>query len=967
MCGIAGIIQYRALAGLLVDRAELRRMRDAMAVRGPDGSSEWISEDGTVGLAHRRLAIIDLDARAAQPMTSVDGTLTIVFNGEIYNYRELRRELERHGAVFRTESDTEVLLHLYRAQGEAMVERLRGMFALAIWDSTTRILFLARDPFGIKPLYLADDGRTLRFASQVKALAAGGVVSAEPSAAGVAGFYLWGHVPEPWTYLAAVRALPAGCKLTIRQGAPIPSPRRYFDLRQEILAAQESTPASADAVREALAAVEDSVRHHLVADVPVGVFLSAGRDSTLIAALAARNVEKPLRTITLGFEEYRRSVQDEVPVAGAVTKRFGSQHETKCIARRDFEACRDAILAAMDQPSIDGVNTWFVSRAAAQAGLKVALAGLGGDELFGGYSSFEQVPRLARRVRALAWVPALGLALRIASAPIVRRIANPKWASVFEYGGTLEGAWLLRRALFMPWELPQVMDPGLARRGLEELALLEALRSRIAGIRNPQLAVMALEMSSYMQNQLLRDADWAGMAHSLEIRVPLVDAVLFRRWLAVAAHHFPLDRQRLLEAANPAVAAIVGARPKSGFGVPVAQWLQTAHKTPPRERGLRPWAREVADAFRVQTAGLRIGVLLTDAYGGIGGIAKFNRDLLDALAKMPDVGTVTALPRLIQREIESIPAKVWFDVCVARGKLYYVLRTMRWALSSPRPDLVICGHLNLLPLAWLASRLRRCPLLMTVHGIEAWNPHRSPLVRALLARTDAIAAVSRYTVERMRGWCAVPASRFRILPNCVDLDVFTPQPRNAETAARYSIAGRRVLLTVGRLAVHEQYKGCDEVLEALPDLVREIPGVVYVIVGDGDDRARLQAKAQALGVADRVIFTGFVSEEDKIDLYNLADAYVMPSRGEGFGIVYLEAMACGVPTIGSLLDGSRDALRDGQLGQLVDPREPQQIVEAIHRALSAPRGRPPGLEYFSAAAYRERVAALVRELTRAPA
>lgn len=938
-----------------------------MAARGPDGEGVWTSPDRRVALGHRRLAIIDLTTAAAQPMVDPATGNVIIFNGEIYNYRELRRELERQGAVFRTESDTEVLLHLYRARGEAMVERLRGMFAFAIWDSARRSLLLARDPFGIKPLYIADDGRTLRFASQVKALAAGGAVSTEPSAAGVAGFFLWGHVPEPWTWLASVRALPAGCTLTIRQGSPLPSPRRYFDLRQEILAAQDAPADPADAVREALAAVEDSVRHHLVADVPVGVFLSAGRDSTLVASLAARCSTEPLRTITLGFDEYRGSMQDEVPVAEAVAKRLGSQHETKRIARSDFEVCREGLLAAMDQPSIDGVNTWFVSRAAAQAGLKVALSGLGGDELFGGYPSFGQVPRLARRLRVLAWAPAFGRALRVASAPVVGRLANPKWASLFEYGRTLEGAWLLRRALFMPWELRHVLDPEMARRGLQELALLDDLRSRIEGIRSPQLAVMALEMSGYMQNQLLRDADWAGMAHSLEIRVPLVDRVLFRRWLTIAAQRFPLDRQWLLETANPEVAAVVGSRPKTGFGVPVAQWLKTAGRSAPRERGLRPWAREIGDAFRIRPTGLRIGVFLTDAYGGIGGIARFNRDLLDALARMSDVKAVAALPRLIQRAPESVPPKVWLDVRAARGKLHYVLRGMRLALSSPRLDLVICGHLNLLPLAWLASRIRRCPLLVIVHGIEAWNPHRNPLVRALLAHTDAIAAVSRYTVERMRGWCAVTASRFRILPNCVDLEVFTPRPRNTELAARCGIAGRRVLLTVGRLASHEQYKGFDEVLEALPDLVREIPEIVYVIVGDGDDRARLEAKAQALGVADRVIFTGFVSEDEKIDLYNLADAYVMPSRGEGFGIVYLEAMACGVPTIGSRLDGSRDALRDGQLGQLVDPREPQQIVEAIHRALSAPRGRPPGLEYFSAAAYRERVAALVRELTRAPA
>jgi glycosyltransferase involved in cell wall biosynthesis len=232
----------------------------------------------------------------------------------------------------------------------------------------------------------------------------------------------------------------------------------------------------------------------------------------------------------------------------------------------------------------------------------------------------------------------------------------------------------------------------------------------------------------------------------------------------------------------------------------------------------------------------------------------------------------------------------------------------------------------------------------------------------LIANAVGIIAVSRHTMERVRGWTGLPESRFHILPNCVDLTAFMPLPRNEDLAQRLGIAGRRALLTVGRLVGKERYKGFDEVLGVLPELTREIPDLVYVIVGDGDDRSRLEDRARVLGVADRVVFAGFVSEAEKIDLYNLASVYVMPSRGEGFGIVYLEAMACGVPTIGSELDGSRDALRNGLLGQLVDPRDPQQIVRAIRAGLLTPRGRPQGIEYFSVQAYRDRVGLLVRDL-----
>ena len=719
-----------------------------------------------------------------------------------------------------------------------------------------------------------------------------------------------------------------------------------------------------DVVEEVLTALEDSVRQHLIADVPVGAFLSAGRDSSLIAALAARQSSEPLRTVTLDFDEYRGTLNDEVPVAERVAKLVGAQHTTRRIRRVDFEMARQSILEAMDQPSIDGVNIWFVARPAAQSGLKVALSGLGGDELFGGYPSFWQVPRLERRMRLAAAMPWLGRVFRFVTAPIIRRVVNPKWASLAEYGGTLAGAWLLRRALFLPWELYQVMPVELAREGLASLAVEDDLRVRISGIRNPQLAVMALEMSGYMRNQLLRDADWAGMAHSLEIRVPLVDVVLLRRWLSLTAHRFPLDRQRLIEKANTRVAAMVGKRSKSGFSVPVAHWVSASNARSRAHLGLRPWAQEVAHTFAVPRNGWRITALLTDAYGGIGGIAKFNRDLLTAFAAMPEVGIVTVMPRIIQGEAEAVPAKILFDRAAAGGKLTYTLRVVKNLLSGGHPHLVLCGHLNLLPLAWLFSRLRPCPLVLVVHGIEAWRPHPNRFVRLLVPRVHTVIAVSRYTVAHMRAWSGLKDAQFRLLPNCVDLETFTPRPRNEALARCLGLAERRVLLTVGRLAGQEQYKGFDEVLEVLPQLAHEMPDVVYVIAGDGDDRTRLENKASALGVADRVIFTGFISEEVKIDLYNLADVYIMPGRGEGFGIVYLEAMACGVPTIGSLLDGSRDALRNGMLGQLVDPGEPQQMIEAIRKALAQPSRRPAGLEYFSAQAYCERVGAIVREIAR---
>lgn len=284
MCGIAGIFAYGDKAPP-IDPAELRRVRDRMAARGPDGAGEWLSPDGRVGLAHRRLAIIDLSEAGAQPMVDPATGNVIVFNGEIYNYRALRRELEARGAVFRSQSDTEVLLALYRCFGPGMLPKLRGVYAFALWDAKEQGLFLARDPFGIKPLYYADDGRTLRFASQVKALLAGGGVDTTPDPAGHVGFFLWGHVPEPFTLYRGIQALPAGTALWVARDGQ----RRlhlFFDLPRELAntSADGTPPKSWAEARERLReALLDSVRHHLVAHVPVGVFLSAGKDSATVS------------------------------------------------------------------------------------------------------------------------------------------------------------------------------------------------------------------------------------------------------------------------------------------------------------------------------------------------------------------------------------------------------------------------------------------------------------------------------------------------------------------------------------------------------------------------------------------------------------------------------------------------------------------------------------------------------------
>ena len=617
MCGMNGIYAFHPSAGM-PSESEALRTRDAMQKRGPDGAGLWWSADRRCVLAHRRLSFLDLSERAAQPMLSTDVKLSIVFVGEIYNFPALRTELEAQGVVFRTTSDTEALLHLYARDGAAMVRKLRGMFTFAIWDEVRQGLFLARDPYGIKPLYIANDGWTLRFASQVRALLEGGAVSRDPEAAGVVGFHLWGSVPEPFTLYRDIRALPAGHTQWIDRSGPQPA-QPYVHLAT-ILAegARNPLPAAqiAPLVRDA---VKDSVAAHLLADVEVGVFLSAGVDSGAMLGLMRDAGCNNATAITLAFEEFRGTGEDEAPLAAQVAQTYGARHIVRTVGEAEFRADLPAILAAMDQPSMDGVNTWFVAKAAREAGLKAAISGLGGDELLAGYASFRDMPRWRRRFGALASVPGLGGLARAVMGTLLPGFvrANPKALGMLEYAGSWEGAYLLRRGLFLPHELPALLDKSFVDEGmrrLKPLTQLSAMLSPDPHSNNGRICV--LESEHYMRNQLLRDADWAGMAHSLEIRTPLVDIALVRRLApAIAALKPGMGKAALAAAPSIPLPPQIVSRAKTGFGVPTRAWMAAAARSNREDaaeaKGItsRRWSRKVLETFTPRAGTPGAGVL----------------------------------------------------------------------------------------------------------------------------------------------------------------------------------------------------------------------------------------------------------------------------------------------------------------------------------------------------------------------
>ena len=607
MCGVNGIFSFHS-ASNLPEEAELLATRDAMRARGPDGAGVWWSSNRRCGLGHRRLSIIDLSDRASQPMSSADGHFVVVFNGEIYNYPQLRLKLEAEGVIFRTTSDTEVLLHLYTRYKHEMVHRLRGMYAFAVWDTERQGLFLARDPYGIKPLYTANDGWTFRFASQVKALLAGGRVSRDPEPAGIVGFHLFGNVPDPFTFYREIRALPAGHSQWIDSSGPR-EPKAFASVAA-VLADGVANPTPREELPERIrAGLLDSVKAHLLADVEVGVFLSAGVDSGALLGLMRDAGQRKIRAITLAFEEFRGTSEDELPLAARTCQHYGAEHIVRKLSKREFLEDLPVILDAMDQPSVDGVNAWFVSKYAKEVGLKVAISGLGGDELLGGYPSFQSLPRWRHYVGPLAAIPGLGFVAR----KIIENVApsfsrkRPKALGILEFSDSWAGAYLLRRGLFLPHELPNLIGREMAREGLRRLRPLALLTKSLKPDPNSDVGrVCALESTQYMRNQLLRDSDWAGMAHSLEIRMPMVDFTLLQQLSPV----LPTITAGVGKAALSQAPAIpllneIVTRAKTGFGVPTGAWMNEAASIPsgpmePANKGLnsRRWSSTVFKSAR---------------------------------------------------------------------------------------------------------------------------------------------------------------------------------------------------------------------------------------------------------------------------------------------------------------------------------------------------------------------------------
>jgi len=598
MCGIAGILAHDALA---VQRA-LPPLLGALAHRGPDDRGQDVAALGShlLGFGHTRLSIIDLSAAGHQPMVHPTTGDRLIFNGEIYNFPVLKAQLEREGARFVGHSDSEVLLHALVTWGAACLPRLQGMYAFAFHARRAQRLLLARDPLGIKPLYLARQAGGLIFASEVRAILATELVSRDLDRQAVAGLLAYGAVPGPRTIFRAIEELPPGSALTVTvDGGPLQERRERFWRPP----ARRSDLAGRDAVAAVRDAVEAAVRNHLISDVPVGVFLSSGLDSTIVAGVTARHAPGA-RSFTVGFSD--APDLSEAALASDTARRFGLQHTRIDITMRDAETAMPAWLAALDQPSLDGFNTFLISRAVRAQGIKVALSGQGGDELFGGYPTFADVPRLLRWFRAARFLPravreALATAATRGRAPAVRA----KAADIATSDGTLLSLYLMRRRAMANAQLRAL---GLTSEALgldDDYLTPDAVGDDRLDTSDPVASISRLETRFYLGNMLLRDGDANGMSHGLEIRVPLLDQRLVDLAMALpGAVLLPQGRanKHLLREAFPELLrpALLEQR-KRGFTLPVGQWMRGSLR-PLCEEGLAAAKRGGLDGRGVDGA-----------------------------------------------------------------------------------------------------------------------------------------------------------------------------------------------------------------------------------------------------------------------------------------------------------------------------------------------------------------------------
>jgi asparagine synthase (glutamine-hydrolysing) len=568
MCGfLSAIGNFQDFHGNLLKGLKV------MSKRGPD--NEGVYKSDTIWLGHRRLAIIDLDSRSNQPFQSSTNRYWITYNGEIYNYKILRDYLVSNGCNLRTNSDTEVILELYILKGVQFLSLLEGMFAFVIWDSLLNTAFIARDAYGIKPLYFTKLQNGLIFASQVKAILATNLVGNEINVKGLVGYWMLGSIPDCYTLYNDIETVTAG-EYMIVQNNTIIKREKWCQVGAIWLQGMNEKPLSLsklNIINNVKKIIIDSVERHLVADVPIGIFLSGGIDSGVLSGLIKERSKTSVIGITIAFKEFLGQEADESHRAKIIANHFEIKHHIRIVTKEEFISDLPLIFESMDQPSIDGINTWYASKAAAELGLKVVISGIGGDELFLGYNNFKRLPRLVFASRIINNIKLFKKLSSFITGWIAQRTKNERWKFFTEWSQTITGAWWLSRSIMSPTSAKSLVS---VNGEIGNSIPADWIKENSGELSNDlTIALAQIESTMYLRNQLLKDSDWASMFHSIELRTPFVDLKLLmelRPYIKLLKTF--RNKQLLYESLSDKKLPIdIINRKKTGFSIPINKWI----------------------------------------------------------------------------------------------------------------------------------------------------------------------------------------------------------------------------------------------------------------------------------------------------------------------------------------------------------------------------------------------------------
>ena len=550
---------------------------ESLKRRGPDAKGIWSKDD--VFLGSRRLAIFDLNERSNQPMKSICSRYILIFNGAIYNYKNLRKYLIESGIELKTFSDTEVILELFALEGPKMLHRLEGMFAFLIWDIENKEAFAARDPYGIKPLYIGSNSKGLILASQVKTLLATKQIETDKDIYSEFAFKNFGYVIEPNTWFNNIKSLKSGYYIIIRDRKII-TEKKWFNIENFWVRADQANikiPKN-EYIKIINEAVTDSVKKHLVADVPIGIFLSGGIDSTLLASIVSSNSKKTITAITVLFDEFEDSNNDETSLAKKVTEKLGLKHHIFKVTKEDFYKDLPEILDAMDQPSIDGINTWYASKAAAKLNLKVVFSGLGGDEIFFGYDHYKKIPFLHKYLNLLKKIPFSKFILEIFLNFLSFMSKDLRWKFILKNSNSISKLWFLKRSILYSDDTSENKHEK-SKLDLNDFYKEFLNKDLEYNFTDMKIHLSKLDSLFYMRNQLLRDSDWASMYHSIELRTPFVDIKLVEKLKDLMnSYSFHNNKDILKLSFQSILPKEILHKKKVGFQTPISKWYKSYSK-----------------------------------------------------------------------------------------------------------------------------------------------------------------------------------------------------------------------------------------------------------------------------------------------------------------------------------------------------------------------------------------------------